>query len=527
MARRMHGTTGANVGTATRNKKAPGPKQAATAAKARRSTKAASSGDAANEQPAVLGTGKEHAATDKIALMSAQMVESFPVANAIDIQGMWQAAAAPHFSIAGFRCSQGGHTLADHGQMLTTELFTRPIEIFKGDFDARDPRKPLKIRPTATVAAGTLWSQLHHELNRHGLAPLVHQSSAHFSVGGSISVNCHGRDPRQGPVGNSVNWLEVLLPDGTIQRASPTVKPDLFRAVVGGYGSCGVILQANLTLTPNLMLEQVGWVRDIDRYAEHLDDLVHRRRGTENIHLHYGWLRCTDPGDLYDEVLIVDYKDAQMPQAAVGEELQVEAWGAMEIMRAGWAAIRHGDLEIRERLWNLLREQIADTGAQESRLNWMRAAIAFTAYRGKADQDILQEYFVPVEKFHDTVNRLRTIFQGARTVVRILSTTVRVVRRDEVPGNLSYCSRGDRISIAVDMNVDIDKDTREPVAGVVQCIQDCLAAIPGGGTYYLPYYPFATRAQFDTFYQPAAQRNAIAQYNPARKLQNLFMQRYL
>jgi FAD/FMN-containing dehydrogenase len=84
--------------------------------------------------------------------------------------------------IAGAKHSQGGHTMVRDGVQLKTEnTLSRILEI---DRDAQ----------TIRVEAGVTWSAIHHALAPWGLCTWVQQSSAQFTVGGSISVNCHGRD---------------------------------------------------------------------------------------------------------------------------------------------------------------------------------------------------------------------------------------------------------------------------------------------------------------------------------------------
>jgi FAD/FMN-containing dehydrogenase len=62
-----------------------------------------------------------------------------------------------------------------------------------------DPK--LKI---AKVGAGASWSELQKEANEYGLAVRVMQASNIFSIGGSISANCHGWDHKPGCLRNTL-----------------------------------------------------------------------------------------------------------------------------------------------------------------------------------------------------------------------------------------------------------------------------------------------------------------------------------
>jgi decaprenylphospho-beta-D-ribofuranose 2-oxidase len=406
-------------------------------------------------------------------------VEDMPiVASEADMAAIWNESQS-RLSIAGMRCSQGGHTAVTGGRMLLMETFSRPIEVDPGDFNAADPHAPVNHPPTVTVSAGATWSEVHHALSQHGLAPLVHQSSPHFTVGGALSVNCHGRDPRQGPLSSTVEWIELWSEQGA-RRAWPG--EPLFQAAVGGYGSCGLILRAKLRVCPNLVLQQVGYTRNAGWYAGHLQRLVAPGPAEANIHLHYGWLRCTSLNDLFDEVLVVDYKDEGAATCPVDRDLKCEEWGDTELLRAAWAAARQGYAPLRDEIWKTVAEQ--QQSGRDSRLNWMRAAISFTSHRGKDATDILQEYFVPVGRFDDMRQELKRIFRQYN--VNVLSATVRLVRKDSVPVNLSYCPNDAMACIAVDVSIGIEGEPRRPQVGVTTWVQECVQAALGlGGTYYL------------------------------------------
>ena len=60
------------------------------------------------------------------------------------------------------------------------------------------------------VGAGATWAQIQNEANHLGLAVKVMQASNVFSVGGSLSVNCHGWDHQAGSLVNTVNSIKII-----------------------------------------------------------------------------------------------------------------------------------------------------------------------------------------------------------------------------------------------------------------------------------------------------------------------------
>jgi hypothetical protein len=98
-----------------------------------------------------------------------------------------------YISIAGSRHSMGGQTLYPHGiqiNMLTYHGMT---------LDA--------AHNLLYVQAGARWSEVVPFLDRHRLSVPVMQASNSFSVGGSLSVNCHGWQPGRLPIASTVESL--------------------------------------------------------------------------------------------------------------------------------------------------------------------------------------------------------------------------------------------------------------------------------------------------------------------------------
>jgi decaprenylphospho-beta-D-ribofuranose 2-oxidase len=186
-------------------------------------------------------------------------LQSMPIANApADIANIVDRAAPTSISVVGSRHSQGGHTVANHGVAILTEPMNRVFV----NYDASG------IAVSVTAQAGATWNVLHAVLAPLGYAPLVQQSSPHFTVGGSISVNCHGRDPRQGPLSTCVQSMEVLVPGEGQKTTHPG--DELFKAVVGGYGSAGIILTATLRIGPNVPMRQQAKEMPLSDYAQKL-----------------------------------------------------------------------------------------------------------------------------------------------------------------------------------------------------------------------------------------------------------------
>ncbi len=98
--------------------------------------------------------------------------------------------------------------------------------------------------------------------------------SGRHTLGGAIAANIVGVNGHQKTsLAKSVNWIDVVLGDGSVKRASLTENADLFRAVVGGQGLVGAIVLISITLAKrpreNVLVERRR-VADLNELMESL-----------------------------------------------------------------------------------------------------------------------------------------------------------------------------------------------------------------------------------------------------------------
>ncbi len=99
------------------------------------------------------------------------------------------------------------------------------------------------------VQTGTTIEALCSVASAHGLWPGVVPGTAFPTVGGCIGANVHGKNNwLAGAFGDHVMEIELMLASGEVVRCSRSAHPDLFKAVIGGYGLLGVVLSARLHL---------------------------------------------------------------------------------------------------------------------------------------------------------------------------------------------------------------------------------------------------------------------------------------
>src|SRR5882724_11491351 len=189
---------------------------------------------------------------------------------------------------AGVRHSMGGHAFHKGGIVLDMRTFNRIVL----NESAR----------TITVQPGATWHDIQNALHPR-FAVRAMQSTDIFSVGGSISVNAHGMDHQAGAVAKSIKSMKVMLADGSLKTASATENRELFDLVVGGYGLFGVIVEAELDISDNLVYQTGRRMLDYKEFPALFSSEIEKDK---NIGLMYGHL-STAPSTFLRELLLYTY----------------------------------------------------------------------------------------------------------------------------------------------------------------------------------------------------------------------------
>jgi FAD/FMN-containing dehydrogenase len=84
---------------------------------------------------------------------------------------------------------------------------------------------------------------------RHGLIPTVVPEFPGITVGGAIQgTGAETSSHKYGCVSDTANWMEYILGNGSVVRASRTQHADLFYGSAGSCGSLGLITAAEIKL---------------------------------------------------------------------------------------------------------------------------------------------------------------------------------------------------------------------------------------------------------------------------------------
>ena len=96
---------------------------------------------------------------------------------------------------------------------------------------------------------GVTLQQLWRHCIEDGYWPPVVSGTQRTTLGGCLSANAHGKNNwKHGPIGDHVVSFELITVDGTVRLISRESEPNLFHAVIGGFGLLGMITCVTLQM---------------------------------------------------------------------------------------------------------------------------------------------------------------------------------------------------------------------------------------------------------------------------------------
>lgn len=403
-------------------------------------------------------------------------------------------------SIGGGRFSMGGQIAASDSLHLDMRGLNRLLHL---DVAGRRVR----------VQAGMRWRDLQTLIDPHDLSVAIMQSFSNFSIGGSVSVNCHGRYVGKGPLANSIVALRMVAASGESFELSRDSHPELFHAAIGGYGGLGVITEVELALDVNGRIAREAEFVALADYPEWFREHV-LGRGDAVLH------NADLAPPRYDRPLAVTWRRTEAP-ATVAERLIPEGQAYSREQSLIWATseLPFGD-EVREK--NLTQRQLREHPVAWRNHEASLDVASLEPRTRKFSTYLLQEYFIPVEGFAAFAADLRRILTAhdvnalnvsIRHSPADATTLLRWAPREVFSFVLYYKERSSRWA-----DDDSARWTRKLIG----------AALDTGGRYYLPYRLHATKEQFAQAYPEAEAFAALkARVDPRFRFRNRLWERYL
>ncbi|MBC8288685.1 MAG: FAD-binding oxidoreductase [Planctomycetes bacterium] len=403
-------------------------------------------------------------------------------------------------SIAGARHSMGGHTIYPDG--ISVNML--PLNQMELDLE----------REILHVGSGALWRDIIPHLDERGWSVAVMQSNNSFSVGGSLSVNCHGWQHGRPPIASTVESLRLMKADGSIVTCSRDENAELFSLVLGGYGLFGIILDVELHVVRNRRYLLTSYVIPATEAMSTYQQKVGPRSDAAMVYARMN----VDPDRFLQDVILNVLAEDPDSQAAIPPLGEL---GLVSIRRAVFRGSVDSDYGKRLR-WTAetkLQSQIREKAFSRNQL--LNEGVEIYANRQADSTDILHEYFVPEDRIELFVDRLREIIPAENG--NLLNVTVRHI--DEDTDTFLRYADGPMLALVMLFN---QKRTDEGEAAMRKLTRRMIdAALAVGGRYYLPYRLHASPEQFHSAY-PMARDFFLKkrEHDPDELFQNQFYLKY-
>jgi FAD/FMN-containing dehydrogenase len=402
-------------------------------------------------------------------------------------------------SIAGAQHSMGGHTIYPGGIVINMKPFKQM------QLDEK--------RNILTVQAGALWSDIIPYLDTKGYSIKVMQSNNAFSVGGSLSVNCHGWQTNSSPIASTVESIRIMQADGSIVRASRTEHKELFSLALGGYGLFGIILDADLQVAPNQTYSLKRYIVPADTFVSEYTNKVINNPSAQ---LAYGRLDITKDNFLKEAILnmyTVENNIKPNPLVSTLKPNRLErtvfqgSVGSDYGKKVRWFSEKH--------LFSFVASSIV------SRNKILNAPVDTVENYQPNSTNILHEYFIPAKYVNTFISDLRTTIPKHK--LDLLNITIRYVKKD-TDTMLSYANE-DMLSFVLFFNQQKTETAEKEMEELTQQLINITKK--NKGTYYLPYRLHATKEQFYEIYPEAKQFFELKKkYDPNEIFQNSFYLKY-
>jgi FAD/FMN-containing dehydrogenase len=400
-------------------------------------------------------------------------------------------------SVGGGRFSMGGQIAAIDSLHLDMRAMKQLVS-----FDA--PHRRIRVQ------AGMTWRDLQDVIDPSDLSVKIMQSYSNFTVGGSVSVNCHGRYVGRGPLANSVQALQLVTAEGEVLKLTRSQDRELFRAVFGGYGGLGVITEIELELEANARIELLVQDVALDRYPAFFREKV-----------------------LPDARIVLHNADLTPPNFAAPRAI---SWVTTDkpLTQADRLIPRGLDYNLEKNAIWAITELPGGDRLRESIVGRRLETVTWRNYEASLDTAsleprtrsvstyLLQEYFIPVGNFQPFAQEMARILKARK--VNALNVSIR-----HSPADTESLMKWAPTEVFAFVIYYKQRNLQQASDAVGVWTRELIdAALANGGRYYLPYRLDATRAQFERAYPEARAFAALkAHVDPSNRFRNLLWDKYL
>ncbi|MGY6648691.1 FAD-binding oxidoreductase [Wenyingzhuangia sp. IMCC45574] len=382
-------------------------------------------------------------------------------------------------------------------------------------FDMRSFNKILNLdkdKKQVTVQSGIVWRDLQKVIDKENLSVKIMQTYANFTVGGSVSVNCHGRYIGHGPIISSVVGLEIITASGEIIKANRKENAEVFKAAVGGYGGIGVITEVTLQLEENKKVERST---DKVKVAEYNSFFRNNIQNDSTV--------IFQNGDLYPpHYNVVNNVSWRTTDKKLTDTVRVTPEGQTYWLEPKLVEfVSWGDFG----KW-VRRSIIEPLYYRNEKVVWRNNEASYdVAELEPASREkntyVLQEYFIPVNNIESFIPKMKAVYEKYNVNV------INVSLRHAYPDKESYLSWADEevFAFVIYYKQGTDTASKKEVERWTQEMTD--AILSEKGKWYLPYQPHATKEQFQQAFHQSDKYFAVKNsLDPKHRFNNKLLDKY-
>lgn len=402
-------------------------------------------------------------------------------------------------SIGGGRFSQGGQIATDNTLFIDMRNLNQVLALNKE-------------KHLITVEAGITWRKIQEIIDKYDLSLKIMQSFSNFTVGGSLSVNAHGRYINEGALIKSVESIKIVLADGSLVKASRKENPEIFFGAIGGYGGLGVIVEASLFLTDNTPVERLTKKMKITNYKAYFLRTI---RNSQNSIFHNADIYPPD----FHYINAITWVKTDKPVTIQERLAPQKSPSRFHEFLLNWIADTKSGKYFRRFVYDRYKDVSAVVEWRNYEASYDVNSIEPVSRRKSTY--VLQEYFIPINNFDVFHKKMISILKDSQ--VNVLNISIRHALTD-YESYLSW-SRSEVFSFVIYYKQGVTEADKLEVKKWTSSLID--ASLEAGGTYYLPYQIIANKAQFLKAY-PRAQEffRLKSKLDPQYKFRNKLFDHY-
>eukprot|EP01080_Neovahlkampfia_damariscottae_P011753 gene11753-5091_t len=408
-------------------------------------------------------------------------------------------------SIRGQSHTMGGHSLSQNCYLIDMKY----MKTMKYD----EKKKVLIAEPGAT------WGDAIRFLNNFGQSPEIMQSYCSFSIGGTISVNAHGITSDNSMI-ESIISFRMINSDGEIIECDRNNNAELFSLAIGGFGLFGIITNVKLNVVPNVKISMESLETPVKDFKEIYLDLLKN----DNIEVKISRINISNFENIY---IYLFMKNNDHETVANLDKIERRLSIPSKFMYK-WV----GNVKIFQKIRFFVESFVESpldwnsTQTDRNLLMYESAKPITYLYSPLIEIDdtfILQEYFIPFQKFDDFMKKMKTVLLKKFEKISLLNITIRCVKKD----TSSFLSYSPENSFAFVLYFRIQRTEKGEME--LKSVHEKLVSIikEMNGRFYLPYRHHYSNEDLSTSYPMIDQFFQLKnQYDKDHLFSNLWYEKY-